>query len=201
MVSTIQENVWDQFVSGDTSCFRKLFVGYYKGLYGYGLKLCGDPGLVEDSIQDLFETVWQRRESLAHVTSPNVYLYVSLRRNIFRTVNSQSKMDRFDEISNGHEFNIQFGMEELLIKKEALKEQKEEIQNALNQLSNQQKEVLYLHYYNGMSYGEIEEILGINRQSVRNHMYRAMSALRTILDMDIMRLVIVALFCLQFLMI
>jgi DNA-directed RNA polymerase specialized sigma24 family protein len=41
-----------------------------------------------------------------------------------------------------------------------------------------------------MSYGEIEEMLSISRQSVRNHMYRAMQTLRTVLDLDVMRLVI-----------
>ncbi len=201
MISTIQGNVWDRFVSGDTSCFRKLFVSYYKGLFGYGLKLCGDPDLVEDSIQDLFETIWKRRENLSHISSPNVYLYVSLRRNIYHALKFKNRMARLDpdEPSESDLFQINFDTEELLIKKEALKEQKEELQKALNQLSNQQKEVLYLHYFNGMSYGEIEEILNINRQSVRNHMYRAMTSLRTILDLDIMRLVISALFGLKFL--
>src|SRR5690625_5658543 len=99
-----------------------------------------------------------------------------------------------DEDSESDLFQIHFDTEELLIKKQVLKEQKEELQKALNQLSNQQKEVLYLHYFNGMSYGEIEEILNINRQSVRNHMYRAMTYLRTILDLDIMCVVSAASF-------
>lgn len=188
MGSSVQEDIWDKFVSGDTSCFQRLFKGYYKGLYGYGLKLCGDSGLVEDSIQDLFESIWERRYELTHITSPNVYLYVSLRRNIFRIRKKQNLLKGLEEA--GEIFDIHFGMEELIMKKEARQEQKEELQKALNQLSNQQKEVLYLHYYNGMSYGEIEEILSINRQSVRNHMYRAMGTLRAVLDVDVMRLVI-----------
>jgi RNA polymerase sigma factor (sigma-70 family) len=67
---------------------------------------------------------------------------------------------------------------------------KEELKKALNQLSNRQKEVIYLHFYNGMSYSEIEDILAINRQSVRNHMYRGMETLRSVLHPDVMRLVI-----------
>lgn len=95
--------------------------------------------------------------------------------------------------------DIQFGIEEIIIKNESRREQARELQKAINQLSNQQKEVLYLHYYNGMSYGEIEEILSINRQSVRNHMYRAMGTLRTVLDIDVMRLVISLLIAVLFL--
>lgn len=185
----VPEDIWEKFTSGSYSCFKELFQGCYDGLYGYGMKLCGDSDLVEDCIQELFISVWERRDDLTHITSPNVYLYVSLRRNLLKIREKQSRITELDQIAQG-EFDIQFGIQELIIKKESKKEQKEELHKALNQLSNKQKEVLYLHYYNGMSYGEIEKILSINRQSVRNHMYRAMVTLRTVLDIEIMRLVI-----------
>ncbi len=190
MKTSLPEHLWDPFVSGDHSCFCKLFKGYYKALYGYGLKLCSDPVLTEDSIQNLFVTVWERREDLKHITSPNVYLFVSLRRAILKAKRKREKETKGLEEHSGDTFQIEFTEEELIIKKELKKRQRKELRKALNQLSNQQKEVLYLHYYNGMSYAEIEEILSINRQSVRNHMYRAMELLRTILDKDLMKLVV-----------
>lgn len=182
-------DLWDEFVSGNHSCFEKLFSGYYSGLYGYGLKLCNDSGLVEDCLQNLFVSVWERRYELNHITSPNVYLFVSLRRNILKARKKRNKESGMTEEVQ-ESLGIHFGAEELIVKRESKKEMKAELQKALNQLSNQQKEVLYLHFYNGMSYGEIEEILSINRQSVRNHMYRAMETLRSLLDIDVMRLVI-----------
>jgi len=189
MSSMLPSDIWDQFVSGDQDCFCRLFKEYYDGLYGYGLKLCNDPELVKDAIQNLFVTIWERRDELTHVTSPNVYLYVSLRRNIFRSKKQYARLRDISEFTN-HDFDIYFGVEELIMKNESRDEQKVNLQKALNHLSNKQKEVLYLHYYNGMSYGEIEDILSINRQSVRNHMYRAMQTLRSVLDIDVMRLVI-----------
>lgn len=189
MKSADPGDLWNSFVQGDVSLFNKLFKSYYKGLYGYGLKLCNVPGLVEDSIQNLFVSVWERRGELTHITSPNVYLYVSLRRSILKTKRERDKEKGITDGVQDH-IHIEFGMDELIMKREIQKQQKEKFQKALNQLSNQQKEVLYLHYYNGMSYGEIEEILSINRQSVRNYMYRAMQTLRTVLDIDVMRLAI-----------
>lgn len=185
-----QPDLWARFVKGDHLCFKQLFRKYYKGLYGYGLKLCGDPGLVEDCIQELFESIWERRNELTHIDSPNVYFFISLRRKIIKTRIKQNNRGKSVGRAMDDSISIQFGAEELFIKKESKTKQKKELEKALNQLSNQQKEVLYLHFYNGMSYGEIEEILSINRQSVRNHMYRAMETLRTVLDIDVMRLVI-----------
>lgn len=180
---------WIKFVNGDYSCFKHLFRKFYKGLYGYGLKLCNEPELVEDCIQELFESIWTRRDELTHIDSPTVYLFISLRRNILRQRKKQKTVDNL-ESAEVASFRIHFGAEELIINRESKKQQLEELQKALNQLSNRQKEVLYLHFYNGMSYGEIEKILFINQQSVRNHMYRAVETLRSVMKNDVMRLVI-----------
>lgn len=189
MSSILPSDRWEKFADGNHSSFRELFEGYYEGLYGYGLKICRNPQLVEDCIQNLFVSIWERRDDLNHITSPNVYLYVSLRRNILKKVKKEDRLKGIDDEDELH-VEIQFGIEEIIIKNESRGEQAEELQRAINHLSNQQKEVLYLHYYNGMSYREIEEILSINRQSVRNHMYRAMETLRTVLDIEIMRLIV-----------
>ena len=184
-----QKEIWERFVGGDQAGFKLLFRKYYRQMFGYGTKLCDDPELVKDCIQDLFKTVWERRNDLDHVCSPNVYLFVSLRRKILKRIekrsNIESGLDGLEE-----DFFADFNKEELIITDEKKHQQKAALHEALNQLSSRQKEVIYLHYYNGMSYREIEKILSINRQSVYNHMSRAMETLRTILDNEIMKLVI-----------
>lgn len=181
--------IWNQFIHGDESCFKALFDLYYKPMYGYGVKLCDQPELVKDCIQELFRNIWERRDELSHIESPNVYLFVSLRRKILKRIKAYRKTDPDLEEVDETDF-IQFDKEELIIRDEVKFQQKKKLQQALNQLSDRQKEIIYLHYYNGMSYGEIEQILSINRQSVRNHIYRAMETLRSLLDTEIMKLVI-----------
>ena len=58
-------------------------------------------------------------------------------------------------------------------------------------LSDRQKEVIYLHFQADMTYEEISKLLGINNQSVRNIIYRAMEKVRTCLNLDT---VLIALF-------
>lgn len=133
--------------------------------------------------------MWERRDNLAHIESPNVYLFVSLRRKILKERSSHRKTRGSLEEMDGDGF-IQFAREDLIIRDEVKYQKREELKDALNQLPDRQREVIFLHFYNGMSYGEIEEILSINRQSVRNHVYRAMETLRTLLDTEIMKLVV-----------
>lgn len=180
---------WERFVRGDENAFKYVFHSYFTSMYGYGIKLCDQPELVKDCIQELFSYIWERRDALTHIESPNVYLFVSLRRSILRKVESQKATSRGFEEAGELGFTG-FSKEELIIRNEVKFQQKEKLKEALNQLPDRQQEVIYLHFYNGMSYGEIEQILSINRQSVRNHMYRAMEALRTLLDTEIMKLVI-----------
>lgn len=179
MNSTLPAEIWEDFVSGNFPCFRNLFKVYYNDLYGYGCKISNDSSLVEDCIQDLFESVWRRREDLGHIISPNVYLYVSLRRNILAALKKKKNLkDIYESVEN---LNIHYGIEEIIIKRENNKEQKNKLKSAFNQLTNQQKKVINLHFYNGMSYSDIEEILSINRQSARNHMCQGLNTLRIVI--------------------
>lgn len=180
--------IWDEFVRGDEDNFKKIFEIYYNGLLGYGTKICQNPDLVKDSIQELFMYIWERRKDLDHIDSPNVYLYVSLRRKILKKLKKKEKLDSFEKVDDS--LSIVFSKEDLIILDEVKYQNKEKLHQALNQLTDRQKEVLYLYFYNGMSFGEIEEILSIKRQSVYNNIYRSMEALRSLLDNDIMKFVI-----------
>src|SRR5699024_10649861 len=145
--------------------------------------------LTKDCIQELFRIIWERRDQLDHIDSPKVYLHVSLRRKILKRKKELQKTD--GDLSKIDKSNFtHFAREEIIIRDEIKFRQKKKLRQALNQLSDRQKEVIFLHFYNGMSYGEIEQILSIKRQSVRNHIYRGMEPLRSLLDTVVMQLVI-----------
>lgn len=184
-----RQDIWENFIHGNSSSFKPLFESYFDEMFGYGLKLCDKPSVVKDCIQEIFKTVWERRKDLDHIHSPNVYLFVSLRREILRSIRKENKL-RGDMSEIDEDYFLGFGMEEIIITDEVKYHNKKELQNALNQLTPRQKEVIFLHYYNGMSYEEITQIMSISRQSVRNCMYRGMETMRALLNNKIMKLVI-----------
>lgn len=177
---SLQPDVWRAFVDGDETCFKDLFRKYHGEMYGYGFKLCNQPEMVKDCIQELFKTIWEKRNELSRIKSPNVYLFVSLRRMILKNLKKQKRFQKDLQEVDESDF-LSFGIEEVIITDETKRQQSEILLKALNQLSARQKEVVWLFFYNGMSYGEIEKILSINRQSVCNLMYRSMETLRKLL--------------------
>ena len=52
---------------------------------------------------------------------------------------------------------------------------------ALAQLSNRQKEIIYLKYYQELSYDEVSEIMNINYQVARNLLYQSIKSLKKLL--------------------
>lgn len=174
----VEVQLWKSFKGGDLKAYEQLFNLFYQDLYGYGLKLCSRTELVRDSIQSLFVTLWDRKEYLGEVRSVKAYLLASLRRKILKTLNLERKTESIDYLQDVPIPGVQMSIEESIILKELKDHQKQMLQDALENLPTRQKEILFLKYYNGMSYEEIEEILSINYQSIRNHIYRALERLR-----------------------
>jgi RNA polymerase sigma factor (sigma-70 family) len=173
-----EEQLWQSFKEGDLSAYERIYNLYYQDLYGYGLKLCSRRDLVRDSIQALFVTIWERKEYLGEIRSVKAYLLASLRRKILKKLREGRNTNRLIPEEEEAVNSVQISVEESIIQNELEEYQLQALQEALECLPERQKEILFLKYYNGMSYDEIEEILSINYQSIRNHIYRALQKLR-----------------------
>ena len=104
----------------------------------------------------------------------------SLKHLIYKQLKS---LDRFetlnvDNISGAHHFDMEVDIEEALIKTEYEEERLVALQDAINGLSPQQREVIYLRYYKNLSVDEVAEIMNITNQTVRNVAHNAISKMR-----------------------
>ena len=80
--------------------------------------------------------------------------------------------------SKNYDFEVSFSPENELISSETTAAEIAQIQTLLNKLPPRQKEVLYLLFYQDMSYEEIATVMRMNNQSARNLVHRAMKLLR-----------------------
>ncbi|MDX1640235.1 MAG: sigma-70 family RNA polymerase sigma factor [Balneolaceae bacterium] len=185
-----EQELWERFLEGDLNAWHEIFKCYYEDLYGYGLKLSNQKELTRDCIHQLFVTIWDRKDKLAQVDSIKAYLLASLRRSLLKKITKRRKYYVTGEDSPDLSTKIQFSPEVILIRDEVKAEKVAKLYEAIDQLPDRQKEVLYLKYFNGMSYEEIEAILSIQYQSIKNHVYRAISKLRDIMGDEISKIAI-----------
>lgn len=143
----------------------------------YGGQFCRDDNLIEDCIHDLFVELWRNREGLSNNDNIRPYLLVALRRKLIRQVKKQQRTRNEGETSE-IDFLAEPAIDQSIIQREISEANVKVLQEAMTQLSNRQREVLYLKYFEEMSYEDICEALGINYQSVRNLVSSGLKAMR-----------------------
>lgn len=174
----IQEaELWQSFKKGDKAAFEWIFTTYKHTLYSYGMTVFSDENLVRDCIQELFIEIWTRRESLADVQSIKFYLIKSLRNLLVNQI-TRSKKQRtelqFDPFGESQAHSI----EQELIAEQARQEQADSLAKYIEKLPRRQKELIYLRFYQQLSYEEIMAVTALSYKSVRNHVCLAIQALR-----------------------
>ena len=172
-----ESGLWSSLQSGDINALRTLYDHHVNNLYKYGMVLVQDADKVRDSIHDLFVSIWSGRERLAVPQSTKAYLMVSLRRRLF---DKGSKMDSMTEALNTEmdPVGITEAHENTWIRAEEESDQNRKLQKAMACLSERQREIIHMKYYQELEYEDISRIMGMNYQSARNLVNRAIAAMR-----------------------
>lgn len=169
--------IWTRFKNGDKESLALIFNAHYDALYIYGKKLMPDEDLVKDVIQNLFLKLWQSRETLSEITVIKPYLLKALRRHILDEKSRLSKIDIYKQ-SIKNEYDFVFSVEDNLIRKHEDETKEARLGKAFKNLTKRQREVVFLKFYEGLSYEHISEITNLNLQSVRNLIYQAIKILK-----------------------
>jgi RNA polymerase sigma factor (sigma-70 family) len=173
---TYQITRWQQFCAGDKNAFGEIAEWNYTALHHYGTRFTSDRDLIKDCIQDLFLELWEKRGKLDHVVSIKPYLFQSLRNNLLRRVKKQSL---FSGITHQDDFPEDgLSAESSWISSETDQHTSALLKNGIELLPKRQREALYLRYYENLSYDEIGEVMGLQRQAVANYLQYGIQKLR-----------------------
>ncbi len=182
--------LWNNLKNGDSKALEQIYRTYFSELYSYGKRFSKDENNVEDCIQELFVELWNRREKLSETNAIKPYLLISLKRKIFHSVKKIRKSTD-TELEESY-FEAELSIDQILINSETDTEQKNKLKHAFSQLSDRQKEILYLKYYSEMDYDEISQIMDLNYQSARNLVSRAITKLSKHISLTLLIMLFVA---------
>jgi RNA polymerase sigma factor (sigma-70 family) len=170
--------LWESYKSGDRKAFANIFRKFYPMLFQFGTKLTSKEDLCEDCIQELFIELWNNK-SKTSVQSVKAYLFKALKYKLLRALNQQNVPPIVGEDSG-----VEVSYEALFIAFHENEERSARVAKGLEQLSNRQKEIIYLKYYQQLTYEEVSEVMNINYQAARNLLYQSVKALRSIISQD-----------------
>jgi RNA polymerase sigma-70 factor (ECF subfamily) len=167
-------DLWNAFTRGEVSAYETLFRRYYPLLFQFGMKIIPDTVVVEESIQELFIELWQKKTETPQV-SVKAYLLKATRYKIYKHFRMRRPMDEFTE-ERSDAFDLPH--EQTMIRQEEDDSRLDMMRSALDKLPARQKEVIYLKIYKGLSYEEVSEVMKINYQVVRNLLCQALKSFR-----------------------
>jgi len=174
---------------GQQEALEELYRRHYRSLFGFVLRVVQNRHLAEDLVQETFIRVYGNRERWQPRSKFTSWLY-RIARNLSidekrRYWNRLVQCDTDTRIGDPSE-----GQSILELKEDNGFNARQEyaqvvhaeiIKRAVNSLSRDQREVIILNKYQGLSYMEIAEILGVTPESVKQRAYRAHLKLREIL--------------------
>lgn len=170
--------LWESFLRGDQEAFGLLFKNNYPYLFQYGIKICANPALLEDTIQDLFLEIWKGRNAVPTL-SVRAYLLKALKYKLLKELARNNATALHENMAEDGAFEL--GHEAFLVAKQEDEERSKKVLRSLQQLSPRQKEIIYLKFYQNLSYEEVSVIMNINYQAARNLLYHAIKALKRVM--------------------
>ena len=183
---------WNAFKQGDWDAFTALYGEFYELLNNYGRKFTQDADLIQDVVHDLFVRLWTTRARLGNPVSVKNYLYKALRSTLFRKIQSLSKFVELDNGSGEGGFSVNFTPDPSLRHEEL--ELRKQVIALVNTLPARQQEIIFLRFYEGMSYEEISAIMDINMSSTYKLLYKALDNLQKVSDKRFWMVIIILFF-------
>ena len=136
------------------------------GVFRFVLKHIKDRDNAKDIVQDTFEKMWKKLDSIDAEKS-KTYLFTTAYHTLIDFTRKEKKKADFSEVNfNEHSHNHQYT------------DLKEILNRGLDQLPEIQKTVLLLRDYEGYDYAEIGSITNLNESQVKVYIFRARTFLK-----------------------
>ena len=133
---------------------------YADGLYRFVIKNLGDAHYSRDVVQDTFEKLWVRLETVSYL-KVKTYLFTAAYHTMIDHIRKER---RYTGLATGQgETGVSGNYSDL----------GEVLESAISRLPEDQKAVVMLRDYEGYAYREIAEITGLSESQVKVYIYRA----------------------------
>jgi RNA polymerase sigma-70 factor (family 1) len=164
-----EHEILNKVASGDTRAFTCLFDAYYKHLGQYVFRLTESIEAAEDIVQDVFVTIWSKRQDLLVIESFANYLFIITRNNTYRFLKEKASAH-----ARQQEWERQY-KEELYLPGETTQEEtiRIMIDKLVEKLPPQQRKVYELSRIEHMKHSEIASMLCISAETVKKHIMSA----------------------------
>ncbi|MBE8721846.1 RNA polymerase sigma-70 factor [Sphingobacterium pedocola] len=161
-------------IQSDAVAFTEIYNRYWKKLFVLAANRMHNLEDAEEVVQDIFTSLWNRRDKVEITSELSSYLAVSVKYRVIRTLNRYYNMQKYvDAALTDHA--IDDSTQQYL----AFDELRTELGKYVQQLPEKCKLVFQLSREEGYSQKQISEELGISEKTVEAHLGKAFKTLRS----------------------
>ncbi len=174
MDQTEDRELYLKLKDGDERAFQVLFRKYYSAMGHFARQFLNDSELAEETVQDMFVKIWEKRKSLNIETSIKHYLFRSVRNHCLNQLQHEKIKKQYASkvIETAHQEidPDQYYIEVGLIQR---------IEACIDSLPPKRQEIFRLSREQGLKYKEIADTLNISVKTVEAQMGLALKHLRS----------------------
>ena len=155
--------------------FDQIYEQYSHKLFSFVLKILKNEAEADDIVQEVFVKIWESRDKLGDYKLLNSYIFTIAYNNSIDLIRKRINTNKYLEylknssvVQNTPKSISEIEFNELSI----------QVEKMIANLPDRQKQVYLLHREQNLTYPEIAEKLGISKNTVENHMVKALKYLR-----------------------
>ncbi|MCA5004314.1 RNA polymerase sigma factor [Sphingobacterium bovistauri] len=162
--------------SGDEKSFNLLYHTYAKKLLEFSYSFTKNKISSEEIVQDIFESIWKKREDLNIDGSFQHYIFGIAKHKILNYFRSEKVRKKY--VDHFNLFLAQYDITPSVQDFINLQDLKTIIHEELEMLPNKCKEAFMRSRFDHKSLDEIADIMGISKRTVENYITQALKHLR-----------------------
>lgn len=160
---------------GYEQAFKQIYERYKGVLYLHAVKMLKDRDEAQDVVQEIFTKLWDKRETIIINTTLSAYLYTAIRNKILDIFSHEKVVATHQQSLQDFINQGEYQTDNYMLEKELIVL----IEKEISALPTKMKEVFELSRRKNLSYSQIAEQLDISENTVRKHISKALSRLRS----------------------
>ena len=181
--SAAEKELLQQVACGSEQAFRQLFMRYHQWLISHIFRLTGSMAQAEEVVQDVFLKLWMNREVLAGIQRFKPYLFVLSRNHavnvLKKTIKERMQRQQWEQ---EHDLYPVHNEDEPTLTWYSL------LDEAIDQLPEQQRKAYLLSRYEQLTYTEISGKMNISRETVKKYIQIAIASITSYIKKKIAKL-------------
>ncbi len=170
------EWIW-RIADGDRDAFEKLYAAWQTRLFRYLFRMVGDTGTAEELTNDTMVAAWKSAGSFKGQSKASTWLFGIARNKALNVLRQRQPLTV--EVESAMAVAASAAGPEQSVMRGRLQET---MKHALQELSQEHREVMELTFYQELSYQEIAAIIECPVNTVKTRMFYAKKKLQEILE-------------------